>query len=192
MTWQRVDEQLALWSIKLVSDVRVTEAVSRKLGTTIASDVRFLPHDVKREITAVSPIPPRARVEELIAFQAWMDSLKRPPPAEVRAQVVIQNYLCFVYLPESCFGILAKSAPTGSAARACATYLINGRIRSFRNAIAHANWTYRDDFRGIVYWARKGVGQEEPLSAFEVEQEELNFWQALSRCVGYAALTNLD
>ena len=103
MTWQRVDEQLALWSIKLVTDVRVTEAVSRKLGTTIASDVRFLPHDLKREIAAVSPIPPRARVEELIAFQASMNSLKRPPPAEVRAQVVIQNYLCFVYLPESVF-----------------------------------------------------------------------------------------
>jgi hypothetical protein len=175
-----------------MGEIKVTEEASRKLGTTIASDVRFLPLDVKQEIASASPVPVRARVEELTAFQAWMDRSrgKALKPPAVRAQVLTQNYLCFVYLPESCFGILAKKAASGSTVKKCAQYLINGRIRSFRNAIAHANWCYRKDFGAIFYWARKG--EEETLASFEVEQEELNFWQALSRCVAYATLTNIE
>ena len=64
-------------------------------------------------------------------------------------------------------------------------------MRAFRNAVAHANWTYRADCRALVYWARKGSDPNEPLEQFEVEQDDLSFWQALSRCVAYAAYSNL-
>jgi 5-methylcytosine-specific restriction endonuclease McrA len=96
-----------------------------------------------------------------------------------------------VYLPESCFKALAKVCPSGSAAKKCAQYLSNNPVRAYRNAIAHSNWTYRKDFQAIVYWAKKGSEENEPLVRFEVEQDDLAFWQALSRCVAYAAFSNL-
>ena len=57
--------------------------------------------------------------------------------------------------------------------------------------MAHANWTYRGDFGAIIYWARKGDAPDEPMQRFEVVQDELTFWQALSRCVAYSAFSNL-
>ena len=195
MTWTRLDEQMAAWSARLVSEVKISENDSLKLGTKIASDVRFLPRDAKAEIAGASPVPVRDRLQELKAFQGWMDTIAKTgniSPVVVRAQVITQNYICFVYLPESCFRILAKSLPSGSVTKQCAKFLSNDRIRAFRNAIAHANWAYRSDFSGITYWARKGTDQAAPLSKFEVLQQELAFWQALSRCVAYAAFSNLD
>jgi len=178
----------------LVSEIKISEPDSRKLGTKIASDVRFLPRDAKVEIAAASPIAVRDRLEELRAFQGWMETIgnSKVSPFVVRAQVITQNYICFVYLPESCFRVLSKNAPAGSVAKKCAKFLSDDRIRAFRNAIAHANWSYRADFGAITYWARKGTDPNSPLLKFEVLQEELSFWQALSRCVAYAALSNLD
>lgn len=194
MTWTRLDEQMVAWSARLVSEVKISESDSLKLGTKIASDVRFLPPAAKAEIAAASPISVRERLHELHAFQGWMDTVanSKVSPFIIRAQVITQNYICFVYLPESCFRVLAKSLPSGSVAKQCAKFLNNDRVRAFRNAIAHANWTYRSDYSGITYWARKGADPDVPLSKFEVLQQELAFWQALSRCVAYAAFSNLD
>jgi hypothetical protein len=194
MTWTRLDEQMAAWSGKLVSEIKVSEDDSRKLATKIASDVRFLSRDVKTEIAAASPVALHERLQELRAFQGWMDTVANSDvsPFVVRAQVITQNYICFVYLPESCFSILSKNTPSGSVAKKCAKFLGADRIRAFRNAIAHANWSYRGDFGAVTYWARKGADPNDPLLKFEVEQHELAFWQALSRCVAYAALSNLE
>ncbi len=194
MTWARLDEQMAVWSDKLVSQIKISEDDSRKLATKIASDVRFLPRDVKAEIAAASPVALHDRLQELRAFQAWMDMVANSSvsPFVVRAQVITQNYICFVYLPESCFTILSKNTPSGSVAKKCAKFLGADRIRAFRNAIAHANWSYRSDFGAITYWARKSADPNDLLLKFEVEQQELAFWQALSRCVAYAALSNLE
>ena len=194
MTWTRLDEQMAAWSGKLVSETKISEDDSRKLATKIASDVRFLSRDVKMEIAAASPVALHDRLQELRAFQGWMDAVANSnvSPFVVRAQVITQNYICFVYLPESCFNILSKNTPSGPVAKKCAKFLSADRIRAFRNAIAHANWSYRGDFGAITYWARKGADPNDPLMEFEVEQQELAFWQALSRCVAYAALSNLE
>ncbi len=193
MTWDPIDKQMAVWSERLKSELKIDEEHSRKLATAIAADVRFLPAEVKAEIRAASPVPLNDRLQELQAFQGWMDAVRNstPSPYVVRAQVVTQNYICFVYLPESCFRILAKTAPTGSTLRKCAQFLNNNPVRAFRNSVAHANWAYRSDFRAIVYWARKGSDPSERLEQFEVTQDELVFWQSLSRCVAYAAFTNL-
>lgn len=192
--WKQLDDQLTQWSRKLVLEVKISEEDSRKLATKIASEVRFLQGDAKLEIANASPVPLRDRLQELKAFQGWMEIAGRAgsSPYVVRAQVITQNYICFVYLPESCFRTLARRMPQGSVTRRCAQFLSDDRIRAFRNAIAHANWSYRADFRAINYWARKGAESSEPLSVFEVTQEELAFWQALSRAVAYAAFSNLD
>jgi hypothetical protein len=193
MNWKHLDTQMQVFSARLTSVVKLTPEMAVKLATTIASDIRFLSLEQKAEIKAASPVPLADRLDELQAFQGWMDqsSTIRNNPYVTRAQVLSQSYICFVYLPESCFRILAKACPSGSAAKKCAQFLSNNPVRTFRNAVAHANWTYRTDFKAIVYWARKGSDPNEPLERFEVGQDDLSFWQALSRCVAYAAYSNL-
>jgi hypothetical protein len=119
-------------------------------------------------------------------------STVRGQPAVTRAQVIVQNYICFVYLGEATFRALRKVAPTGSVLKRCCQFLTDNPVRAFRNALSHSNWTYRADFRGLVFWARKGSDPTEEMSRFEVDQQELNFWQSLSRAVAYAAYTSLD
>jgi hypothetical protein len=193
MSWQILDQQMAAYTESLLRDVKVPGESCAKLASTIAADVRFLPPAVKAELRATSPVPVADRLVELRAFQAWMDKANavRNAPEVTRAQVITQNYICFVYLPESCFRVLAKHCASGSVAKKCAAYLSNNPVRAFRNAVAHANWTYRQDYGALVYWARKGAEPDEPLQRFEVEQVQLAFWQSLSRCVAYAALSNL-
>ncbi len=111
-------------------------------------------------------------------------------PAIARAQVIVQNYVCFVYLGESCFRDLRKALPPG-VGRACCAYLTDNPVRAFRNAVAHANWRYRSDFAAIEFWARKGASLDEPIVKWEVSQGDLNFWQALARCTAYAAYISI-
>ena len=193
MSWKTLDEQLSKWSDRLTRDLKLAEQDTHILATKISVEIRFLPKAVKDEIAAASPVPTKDRLHELEAFQGWMETVHRLPksPYVVRAQVLTQNYICFLYLPESCFRVLSKSTPAESVTRKGARFLTKNPIRAFRNAIAHANWTYRSDFAAIVYWARKGEMPDEPMERFEVVQEELSFWQALSRCVAYAAFSNL-
>ncbi|MCB1676668.1 MAG: hypothetical protein KDI01_10275 [Halioglobus sp.] len=166
------------FSDRLVKEVKLTDERAQKLATTVAADVRFLTKQEKGEISDASPVPLKARLNELQSFQGWMEQANaiKGNPFVSRAQVITQNYICFVYLPESCFRVLAKACPTGSAAKKCAKFLTNNPVRAFRNAVAHSNWTYREDFAAIVYWARKGNEANEPLERFEVTQDDLSFW----------------
>ena len=181
------------WSKRLVHDLNIDESESKKLATTISAQVRWLPQDAKLEIHNASPVDINKRYDELVAFQSWMDIVNSSPkhPAIVRAQVIVQNYICFVYLNETCFKVLKNYLPNGCTTKKCCNFLINNPVRAFRNAIAHSNWCYKDDFSGIRFWAKKGSDQAEPMVAWEVNQEDLSFWQALSRCVAYAAYENL-
>lgn len=193
MNWQLLDSQMQAFYVRLVNEVKLTPDMAKKLATIIAADVRSLTPEQKAEIRAASPVPLSNRLEELQSFQGWMDyaHVVNKNPYITRAQVITQSYICFVYLPEASFRILSKVCLSGSAVRKCSKFLSDNPVRAFRNAFAHANWTYRSDFGAIVYWARKGNDPNDPLERFEVEQNDLSFWQALSRCVAYAAYSNL-
>ena len=169
----------------------ITPPQSNRLGSEIADEIRRLPKEELNSIAAADPIGAQARFDELRGFQMFMDIVHavEPHPAVIRAQVITQNYICFVYLGDACFKALRKAAPSGSVTRKCCQFLIDNPVRAFRNALAHANWTYRDDHSGLVFWARKGSDPGEAVSRFEVAQNDLNFWQALSRCMAYVAYT---
>jgi hypothetical protein len=190
---KHLDIQMRAWSKRLISDLAINEEESQKLATTIASEVRWLPMEAKDKIINASPVDIKYRYEELLAFQGFMDIVHKSEkhPSIVRAQVIVQNYICFVYLNENCFNVLRKHVSNGSACKKCCNFLVNNPVRAFRNAIAHSNWCYKSDFSGIRYWARKGSNPDEPLNEFEVGQDELSFWQAVARCTAYAAYENL-
>jgi hypothetical protein len=193
MSWSAMDHQMAFYATELQAELKLSDDSCRKLATTIAAEVRFLPMETKIQIRLASPVPMSVRFEELLAFQRWMDlAHKANNPILTRAQVITQNYICFVYLSEACFAVLRKKAPIGSISRRCAKYLTDNPVRSFRNAVAHSNWQYKSDFGGLIYWSRKGDEKDEPLTKFEVDRQKLNFWQSLSRCVAYAMYQSLD
>jgi hypothetical protein len=122
-----------------------------------------------------------------------MDYARRAPapgPALVRAQVILQNYICFVYL-DDWFKTLRGSLPAESTTGKCCVFLTNGPVSAFRDALAHGNWKYNDDFSGLIYWANEGRDSAEPMTRWEVSQLELDFWQALARCVAYVTASEL-
>lgn len=191
---QHLDQQLAAFDGDLQRLVGLNPDESHKVATFVAADVRFLPKEVKAEIEAASSVPIRARRDELVAFQAWQDFARsvKGNPAVTRAQVIVQNYVCFTYLKDACFEIVAQKAVPSSVAARCSRFLITGSVRDFRNAFSHANWTYNADFSGLKCWvlvdARNRNG---PMREFAVSQAELNFWQALARGVAYATYEQL-
>jgi hypothetical protein len=167
---------------------------SNVLASTITQEVSGLALEAKERVRHASVIPLGARLEELEAFQKWMDLIhaSRPHPAVVRAQVITELYLCFVYLGEACFGVLRKELPSGSVTRKCCTFLTENPVRALRNAVAHSNWHYLSDYSGLEFWARKGADPSEQPSRFVVLQEELSFWQAVARCTAYASYLSLS
>ncbi len=194
MDYRQLDRQLGAFSGRLRTAVGLTGDEAAKVATLVAAEVRFLEPSERAAVFAASPIPLGNRLEELSAFQTFMDMATRVrgDPALTRAQVIVQNYVCFVYLSEACFFALRKNSKPGSVTRRCCEFLTDNPIRAFRNAIAHSNWSYAPDFAGLVFWARKGSNPGEMLTRFEVSQDDLGFWQALSRGVAYAAYTSID
>lgn len=162
---------------------------ANKLGSTIENEVASLTNEKKKELISSDHVTPQNRIGELVAFQGWMDFANkiRDNPYITRAQVITQNYICFVYLGDALFKNLKAALPPPLVTGRCCRFLLNNPIRAFRNAISHSNWRYKEDFSGLEFWARKGAMPDEPLVYFEVSQEELSYWQALSRCVAYSA-----
>lgn len=178
--YERLDVQMKVFAARLIADVGLREDETGKVATTIAAETRWLDAPSRARVLAASPVPIEARLAELRAFQAWMDlATGVGDPAVVRAQVIIQNYVCFVYLSEACFRALRKVSSVASVTHRCCQFLDDNPVRAFRNAIAHSNWMYAGDFSGLVFWARKGNDTGEAPSRFDLSQEQLTFWQAL-------------
>lgn len=192
--WTKLDGQMRRFSPFLRDEFRIIPPESNTLASTVATEIRALPNDIRKALLSVETVQPKDRLDELVAFQSFMDLANRSPghPGLTRAQVITQNYVCFVYLGDACFKILRQSSPSENVTKRCAKFLTDNPVRAFRNAVAHANWKYKPDFSGLVFWSRKGADPNEPLARFEVSQQDLGFWQALSRCVAYVANTEAN
>ena len=122
---KQIDKQMRAWSNKLIAKLKIKEEETQKLASTISSEIRWLSKEAKSEIKASSPIDIKNRHEELLAFQNWMDIVHTSEnhPAVIRAQVIVQNYICFVYLNESCFNVLRKHVSSGGACKKCCNFV---------------------------------------------------------------------
>ena len=128
--WAKLDEQFQNWSPRLRDDLRIGAKESNKLATTIALELSQIPEEKAKEVRGGSVIPFEDRIKELTAFQAFMDYVHRatdPRPAIVRAQVILQNYVCFVYLGE-CFKTLRALLPTETTTRKCCAFLTDNPV----------------------------------------------------------------
>lgn len=118
-------------------------------------------------------------------------SAMRTSPVATRVHVLVQNYVAFVYMSD-CLFVPLRKAPDSTAVRRVCRFLTDNPVRAFRNAIAHGNWCYKDDYSGMRFWAKKGSETTEPMIEWAVEQNDLDFWQALARCAAYTVLLMLD
>ncbi len=191
--WSHLDNQLRAYGPLFRDELGILTPDSEHLATAIASELRALPSPELKSLVIDDPILTNTRLEELKAFQSWMEIVHTSPPhpAVTRAQVITQNYVCFVYLGDALFRALRKGTPFGSVTRKCCKFLTDNPVRAFRNAMAHANWRYMSDFQGLEFWARKGNAPDETVTRFEVRQQELDFWQMLARAVAYVAYTDI-
>jgi superfamily II helicase len=191
---QKLNRQLAVHRKRLLSDVGLTADEVSKVATLVASEIHFLSPAAKAEIKAASPVQISSRIDELLVFQAWMDLAHSLPkhPTIVRTQVLVQNYICFIYLKDACFEVISKQASPKSVAARCAKHLSRGVVRDFRNAFSHANWQYNSTYTGLDCWVLQNAHNRlGPLKHFYVSQDDLTFWQTLSRAVAYATYLQL-
>ena len=189
-----LNNQMKKWASRLRDDLRLTPSQSNMIASSIFDEIKNLSLPVKKEIENSTPIPIKARLDELLAFQRWMDfadSMKIRKPEVIRAQVITQNYICFVYLKETWFEILLKYLSQDTATYKSCSFLLSEPIKFLRHGISHGNWKYKDDFSGLEYWNRKD--RSSPYVYRQINQQELDFWQSLSRTTAYSsflAITN--
>jgi len=191
---KHLDAQMSQWGSKLSNIVKIPSQFHKHLGTVIASEITVLAQESKERIITTSPVSIDNRLDELVAFQGWMDFSNQNigNPYIIRAQVITEIYVCFVYLGESLFKAIRHECPPNTITKKCCRFLTDNPVRAFRNAIAHANWQYNSDFSGLQFWAKKGQDDTEPVCKFNLSQEDLTFWQALARCVAYASFLCLS
>ena len=190
---RELDNQFIKWRDKLLTDVKVPVDTFDKIATTIELEIQKLTQDEKAKLKEASPIDLEVRIQELSAFQVMMDTFNKmkPRPEIVRTQVITQNYICFVYLKDTLFETLKKVSQPDTVTKKCCKFLLNNPVRAFRNSIAHGNWKYKHDHTGLEFWAFKGEPNDQPMDKWEVKQDDLSFWQALSRTVAYVTYLTL-
>lgn len=196
MSFQSLDLQMQQWTELLVDSVRIERKFSDKIASMMHEEIANFAKDTRIKLFELlsDPIPVENRLEELWAFQGWMDIANNllKNPCVTRAQIIVQNYICFVYLNDSCYKNLRKYASSGSVTKRCCDYLINNPIRAFRNAISHSNWKYSNDHKKIIFYAKKGNSEDEPMIRWEVSDIDLDFWQSLARCTAYTAYLTIS
>jgi hypothetical protein len=196
-SWNKLDEIMRQFSPRLREDLSLTPPTSNCLASTIAAEVKALPADVLRAIRDEDVVGLRHRTEELVAFERFMDFARQEQaksgvfPPLTRAQVVCQLYVVFIYLGDACFSRLRKSAATGSALKKCCVYLTDNPVRGLRNAVAHSNWRYTDDFSGILYHYFEDEHKTK-WKDYTVTQLELDFWDKVARVTAYAAFQTIN
>jgi hypothetical protein len=188
--FQVLDRQLATHAALLASDLSIGQPLCERLATAVSEEMVSLGLPILQTLGDGDPVDFKARCDELSAFQGFIDATRSLNNPEVfRARVLVQNYMCFVYIKEAWLERLRDSAAPAGALRSCTAYLTTGKVRAFRNAMSHARWQYMGDFSGIVYLDRAYPSKATPLLTYGVTQNELDFWQALTRVVAYVAVS---
>lgn len=188
-----LDQQLGRYSSKLRDDLRINEADANAVASALHRDCVTLGVEEIRGALREDLIPLSKRKDELVAFQMFMDrvaSTPASPPEIIRAQVVVQLYISFVYLRDTMVDAVRRRASPNTTLKRVCKALCDNEVRALRNAVAHGNWTYSDSYDGIRYWASK---TEDPsaLEEWFMSQEDLTFWQSLSRCTGYVMIETI-
>jgi len=176
-----LDSQLR--SLDALTEIEGIESVREQIASTIYAEVRQLDECAHNKLRKKVKISPEEYLVEMVAFQGWMDFANTPgrDPVIVRAQVITQLYVGFVWLKDSLLKPV-KEMLGASTTAAIVEFFDTGDRRLLRNAVAHGRWQYLPDFSGLKHW-------EDGEHAVLVN--DLNAWQLLSRATSIAILLAL-
>lgn len=192
---KHLDDQIFAFYERLVTDINIEPEKTHIVASTVASETENLKSNssIIEEIAKCSPISLTSRLNELIAYQAWSDfAYQSKQPFIVRTNIIVMSYISFIYLKDALFEVILKYTPDNSVSKKCAAYLTSGKVRDFRNAFSHANWEYAPNFRHLECWVLEDARNKSGLVRnFQVTQDDLDFWQTLSRGLGYSIYLTL-
>lgn len=171
-----------------LQDLRVPLETWEHVASSIHDEVARLDERDVFLLKARLMVAPEDYLLEMAAFQAWMDIAHQNStnPVVVRAQVMTQLYVGFVWLRDSLLAPVSGVVPAGCVSQHAIEFLSSGDRRRLRNAVAHGRWRYQQDFRSLECWD----GQPTP-TRFNVQADEFKAWQLLSRGVSIAVLLAL-
>ena len=186
MGLDHLDSQLG--AVRLASETPIlAPIVWSQIASTVEAEILRLDERSINRLRASMPIPPERYIEELGSFQAWMDlaATSADDPIVVRAQVMTELYVAFVWLRDSVFRPVAAALGSDSTFATIESFLATGSRRRLRNAVAHGRWCYTPDFDGLDCW------DGTPPEHFRIDDVDLHAWQVLSRGTAIAVLLGL-
>lgn len=141
-------------SILRVAGLNLGNDVSERLASTIYAEVFELGELVHNRLRRAMAVSPEDYLDEMGAFQRWTDIAHGlgSDPVIVRAHVMTQLYVAFVWLRDSLLDPLAAVLAHDAATSHTIAFLRTGERRRLRNAVAHGRWRYMDDFSGLDCW----------------------------------------
>ncbi len=162
----------------------IIEPTWERVATTIYREIAALDEPTIIRLRNTILIPPERYLEEMQAFQSWMAIAhsNSDNPAIVRAQVMTELYVAFVWLRDSMLHPINDALNSKTCTFSIVhRFLSTGVRRRQRNAIAHGRWSYQPDFNGLDCWDGR------PPRHFTVTSADVGAWQLLSRGTAIAA-----
>jgi hypothetical protein len=184
-----LDNQLS--TVKLADETpTLPDTVWTCLATSIYDEIATLDEVTVNRLRHALPIPPERYREEMEAFQSWMTIAHSNAgnPVIVRAQVMTQLYVAFVWLRDALMRPVVEAMANDSLVGKVEKFLGSGKPRNLRNAVAHGRWCYLPDFDGLEFWDGP---RHDNLKRFQITGNTLGAWQTLSRGVSIATLLAL-
>jgi hypothetical protein len=185
-TLVNLDARLARFSTKLRNDLTITPPHSNAVASAIRSELTRVDPKLLPALTGESPLGLTDRLNELRRLFNWLELAQGADDSY--GQFISLNYVCFVYLGDTCFKTLRRELPKDSVAHKCAEYLSDNPVRGFRNAFADGNWRLTADKSAVDFWARKGTDPNEALCRFRLSENDLQFVWHLALATAYATM----
>lgn len=182
----QLDRQVAAFESRLALDLPLS--AQGRIASAVFAEVAALGEEMHNRLRVELAIPPEIYLEEMTAFQGWMDlaNANQKNPFIVRAQVVTQLYFSFVWLRDSLLAPLSQAIVDGVTTSVLDYFGKPTDRWTLRNAVAHGRWKYAADFSGLECWDGRP-----PTTYLFVDGQDLAAWQTLSRATIIAVLLAL-
>ncbi len=184
---------LARHEIRLIAEIGIPIQKTKSISTEIAIEVIEIKKILLDVLNNMYVVNINYRMNELYALDKVLydKELILKNKNLYRILLNYQNYILFVYLKDTLFDVLKEVTNPNSITKKIAKYLTDGKVRYFRNSIAHGNYKLLDDSSGMEYWAEKDSKKQLPLSHFQVTIDELQFWIDLSKTLAITTYLTL-
>lgn len=181
-----LDHQVLVFESRLALSLPLS--AQGRIASAVYDEVAALGEETHNRLRVELAILPETYLEEMTAFQGWMDlaNANRTNPFIVRAQMVTQLYFGFVWLRDSLMAPLSLAIADGVTTTIIKFFGKPTDRWTLRNAVAHGRWKYAADFSGLECWDGRP-----PTTYLFVAEKDLEAWLILSKATIISVLLAL-